>query len=164
MSSRLDRPILYQQKFLTIILSRTTIILIILCNTTRCRQNAKQCRPWSDWSGYTLFALLDNLLYAKTTLFKFMNNYSNFFGCPIFFCILWFLAHLSRRLTKWAYRMGLEPASVRPCYVHTFKHEYLRDQQAHYNQILSEASLGWGKGCIRFWCRSGQNSGFHGNG
>ena len=25
------------------------------------------------------------------------------------------LAHLSRRLTRWAYRMGLEPASVRPC-------------------------------------------------
>ena len=26
-----------------------------------------------------------------------------------------FLAHLSRRLTRWAYRMGLEPASVHPC-------------------------------------------------
>ena len=26
---------------------------------------------------------------------------------------LWFLAHLSRRLTRWAYRMGVEPASVR---------------------------------------------------
>ena len=26
-----------------------------------------------------------------------------------------FLAHLSRRLTRWAYRMGLEPASVRAC-------------------------------------------------
>ena len=25
------------------------------------------------------------------------------------------LAHLSRRLTRWAYRMGLEPVSVRPC-------------------------------------------------
>ena len=48
--------------------------------------------------------------------------------------------------------------------VHTFKHEYLRDQQADYNQILSEASLGCGKGGIRFWCRSDQNSGFHGNG
>ena len=74
-----------------------------------------------------------------------------------------FLAHLSRRLTRWAYRMGLEPASVHPS-VHTFKHEYLRDQQADYNQILSEASLGWGKGCIMLWCRSDQNSGFYGNG
>ena len=86
-------------------------------------------------------------------------------------CCYSFLAHLSRRLTRWAYRMGLEPASVRPSMcpsvrlcVHTFKHEYLLDQQADYNQILSEASLGWGKGCIRFWCRSDQNSGFHGNG
>ena len=26
-----------------------------------------------------------------------------------------FLAHLSRRLTRWAYRIGLEPASVCPC-------------------------------------------------
>ena len=26
-----------------------------------------------------------------------------------------FLAHLSRRLTRWAYRIGLEPASMRPC-------------------------------------------------
>ena len=44
-----------------------------------------------------------------------------------------------------------------------FKHEYLRGQLADRNQILSEASLGWGKGCMEFWCRSVQNSGFHGN-
>ena len=29
--------------------------------------------------------------------------------------LIWLLAHLSRRLTRWAYRMGLEPASVRAC-------------------------------------------------
>ena len=29
--------------------------------------------------------------------------------------------------------------------------------------ILCVASLGWGKGCIRFWGRLDQNSGFHGN-
>ena len=45
--------------------------------------------------------------------------------------------------------MGLELASVREC-VHTFKHEYLRDQQADYNQILSEASLGGGKAALGF--------------
>ena len=28
--------------------------------------------------------------------------------------------------------------------VHTFKHEYLRNQQAEFSQILSEASFGWG--------------------
>ena len=59
------------------------------------------------------------------------------------------LAHLSRRLTRWAYRMGLEPASVHPS-IHTFKHEYLQDQQTDYNQILSEASLGWGKAALGF--------------
>ena len=32
-----------------------------------------------------------------------------------FFFLSFFLAHLSQRLTRWAYRMGLEPASVRPC-------------------------------------------------
>ena len=48
--------------------------------------------------------------------------------------------------------------------VHTFKHKYLRNQVADRNQILSEASLWWGKGCIRFLTRSDQNSGFHGNG
>ena len=43
--------------------------------------------------------------------------------------------------------MGLELVSVCAC-VHTFKHEYLRDQQADYNQMLSEASLGGGKAAL----------------
>ena len=50
-------------------------------------------------------------------------------------------------------RMGLEPASVRPSVrlcVHTFKHEYLHNQLAYFNQILSEASLGWGKAALGF--------------
>ena len=34
---------------------------------------------------------------------------------------------------------------------------------ANVDQILYEASLGWGKGRIRFWDRFDQNSGFHGN-
>ena len=29
--------------------------------------------------------------------------------------------------------------------------------------IKSEASLGWGKGCVMFWARSERNSGFNGN-
>ena len=44
-------------------------------------------------------------------------------------------------------------ACVRPSIrasVHTFKHNYLHNQQAYSNQILSEASLGWGKGWIMF--------------
>ena len=57
-------------------------------------------------------------------------------------------------------------ACVRPSVcasVHTFKHYYLHNQQAYSNQILSEASLGWGKVFIRFWTRLVRNSGFHGN-
>ena len=38
--------------------------------------------------------------------------------------------------------------------VNTFKHEYPRNLQAEFNQILSEASSGWEKGCIRFLTRS----------
>ena len=41
--------------------------------------------------------------------------------------------------------------------------EYLWGQLANLDQILYEASLGWGKGCIRFWDRLDQNSGFHVN-
>ena len=47
---------------------------------------------------------------------------------------------------------------------HIFKHKYLFNQWADHNEILTEASLGWGKGCIRFGARSDKKSGFHGNG
>ena len=40
-------------------------------------------------------------------------------------------------------------ASVRPS-VHTFKHEYLCNQLADWNEILSEVSLGWGKASVGF--------------
>ena len=78
-----------------------------------------------------------------------------------------FLAHLSRRLVceliVYPYS-GVRPSSVvRPSVVHNFKHEYLCNQWANHNEILSEASLGLGKGCTRFWVRSYPNSGFHGN-
>ena len=52
---------------------------------------------------------------------------------------------------------------VRPC-VNIFKLQYLRNKWSNRNQILSEASLGRGKGCIRFWARSDWKSGVHGNG
>ena len=47
--------------------------------------------------------------------------------------------------------------------VHTFEHKYFQDQLTDFSQNLSAASFGWWKGCIRFWGRSDQNSGFHGN-
>ena len=69
------------------------------------------------------------------------------------------LAHLSRRLKGElkVYRSIRRPC-VRPC-VNIFKLEYLHNQWANRNEILSEPSLGWGKGCIRFWARSDRNSG-----
>ena len=59
-----------------------------------------------------------------------------------------FLAYLSRRLVgelivySWS---GVRPASS---LVHNFKHKYLCNQWADHNEILSVASLGWGKGCF----------------
>ena len=41
--------------------------------------------------------------------------------------------------------------------------KYLWGQLANVDQILYEASLGWGKGGIRFWDRLDQNSDFHAN-
>ena len=71
-----------------------------------------------------------------------------------------FLAHLSRRLTRRAYSI---PMVRLPSVVHTFRLEYLWNQLANLDQILCVASLGWGKGCISFWGRLDQISGFHGN-
>ena len=71
------------------------------------------------------------------------------------------LAHLSWRLTRWAYSKPM--VRLLSVVVHTFKLEYLWSQLVNLDQILCIASLGWGKGCIRFWGRLDQNSGFHGN-
>ena len=80
------------------------------------------------------------------------------------------LAHLGRRLTRWAYSIAVvrRPSvrrhpSASVFVVHTFKPVYLWSQLTNLDQILCVASLGWGKGCISFWGRLDQNSGFHGN-
>ena len=62
--------------------------------------------------------------------------------------------------------MGVEPASVGVCVLVCSHFETLinlRKKLADNNQILSEATLGSGKGCIRLLARSDQNSDFHGN-
>ena len=46
---------------------------------------------------------------------------------------------------------------------YTFELEYLWGKLANLDQILFEASLGVGKGCIMFWGRLDENSVFHGN-
>ena len=66
-------------------------------NVSSCGQR----RLWSDWAD----AQADlSLRWAHRWFYWFCHVAAH----------LWFLAHLSRRLTRWAYRMGLEPASVRP--------------------------------------------------
>ena len=75
---------------------------------------------------------------------------------------VWFLAHQSRSFTGWAYSIPVvrSPSVV---VVHTFKLEYLWSQLANHDQIVCVALLGWGTGCIRFWGRLDQTSGFYGN-
>ena len=68
-----------------------------------------------------------------------------------------FLAHLS----QWA--KGELVVYQWSIVIHTFKLEYLWNQLANLDKILCIASLGWGKGCIRFWGRLDQNPGCHGN-
>ena len=68
-----------------------------------------------------------------------------------------FLAHLSRRLTKWAY--SIEMVHRRPSVVigHTCKLEYLRGQLANLDQILYVASLDVGNaayGCQADWIKT----------
>ena len=65
-----------------------------------------------------------------------------------------FLAHLSRRLIG---ELIVYRSSRRPCVcvcirasIHIFKHEYLCNQLADWNEILSEALLGWGKASVGF--------------
>ena len=77
---------------------------------------------------------------------------------------IYVLAHLSRRLTWWAYSI---PMVRRPSVV-------VRGRP-HFQTWISQKPVGqsWsnfmcsitgvGKGCIRFWGRLDQNSGFHGN-
>ena len=76
----------------------------------------------------------------------------------------WLVYFYSPALKKWGlYWICL----VLPEFCHSviiqMKLEYLWGQLANVDQILYEASLGWGKGYIRFWDRLDQNSGFHGN-
>ena len=76
-----------------------------------------------------------------------------------------FLAHRSQRRTKWAYSI---PLVRRPSIV-------VRRRRPHFQTWISLKPVGqsWsnfmcsitgvGEGCIRFWGRLDQNSGFHGN-
>ena len=71
---------------------------------------------------------------------------------------LWFLAHWSQTFTRWAYSIA------RLCCTSswsTLLNKYI--SRTDFSQNLSIASLGWGKGWIRFWGRSDKNCGYHGS-
>ena len=75
-----------------------------------------------------------------------------------------FLAHLSRRLTWWAYSIPMvRRPSVVVVHCPHFQTWISPRPVGNLDQVLCVASLGWGKGCIRFCGRLDQNSGFHGN-
>ena len=60
---------------------------------------------------------------------------------------------LSSSILGWIRRPILELLALEWQKFHTFELEYLWSQLASLDQILYVASLGWGKGYIRFWGR-----------
>ena len=66
-------------------------------------------------------------------------------------------------ISGWIRLLTLEFLTLEWRKFYTFELEYLWGQVANVDQILCVASLGVGKGCIMFWGRLDQNSGFHGN-
>ena len=117
--------------------------------TVRCACRCPMARP-TMFNHFCIYVSFENFCFLYTYDGTIIQNFSH----------VRFLAHLSRRLTWWAYSIAMVR---RPSVVHTFKLEYLWGQVANLDQIFFEASLGWGKGCIRFGGRSDVNSGFHGN-
>ena len=106
-------------------------------------------RLWSDWVD----AQADlSLRWVHRSVWRFCHEAAQLL-----------LAHLRRRLTRWAYSIAMVRRPSVFVVVHTFKPVYLWSQLANLDQILCVASLEWGKGCIRSWGRLDQNSGFHGN-
>ena len=99
--------------------------------------------------------------------FEFQPDQTTYYGvsCPWVFKtsnISTFLAHLSRRLTRWAYSIPM----VRRPSVRRRPHFQTWISLKPIGQCWSNymcTSLGWGKGCIWFLGRLDQNCGFHGN-
>ena len=71
-------------------------------------------------------------------------------------------AHMSL-ISGWIRLLTLELLALQWRKFYTFELEYLWGQLANLDQILYVASLGVGKGCIKFWGRLDQNSGVHVN-
>ena len=85
----------------------------------------------------------------------------------LFQYIFWvseFLAHLSRRLTRWAYSISIvrRPSVGVCCRPHFQIWISLKQVGQSWSNFMCNIT-GWGKGCIKFGGRLDQNSGFHGN-
>ena len=141
-----------------------------------------------SWSCNIVFSRLQNAGFLDAAHFIVINRCNHIFLLHILLCYILTSYHTCLRIIFWrscatnsnmyifsspepkahwwAYSIPVEPASVSACVcvcVNTFRHEYLCNQLADWNEILFEASLGWGKGFSRFWSRWVKNSGFHGN-
>ena len=116
----------------------------ILVQEVVCRQALLYPRKFCLWWGILFSRCPSVRQYVRPSV------------CPSM--TLWFLAHLSRRLTRWAYIYQwsvVRPSSVRrppssSVVVHTFKLEYLWSQLANLDPILCVASLGWEKAAEDF--------------
>ena len=103
----------------------------------------------SKFAWYVCYFAKRQILFGHTTLImNFVYASETLFQRHIFKVL--YLAHLSRRLTRWALRMGLEPASVRPSVRSHFQTWISPRPAGRLQQILSEASLGWGKAALGF--------------
>ena len=100
---------------------------------------AKQCRPDQTDLG-TPFAHLGTLFAHLGTLFAHLGS-------------VFARAHLSENLGSLWYQLYSLPSVI----VHTIEKKYLQDQLANFSHILSVASFGWGKSCIKFWGKLDQN-------
>ena len=107
------------------------------------RLNFHACNSYSIWAEYRL--------------------HSCTFRWALWPMGLWFYYH-SPALKKWGlYWICLVLPEFCDSVIIQMKLEYLWGQLANVDQILYEASLGWGKGCLWFWDRLYQSFGFHGN-
>ena len=107
----------------------------------------------SKFAWYVCYFAKRQILFGHTTLImNFVYASETLFQRHIFKVL--YLAHLSRRLTRWAFRMGLELASVHPSVrpsVRSHFQTWISPRPAgRLQQILSEASLGWGKAALGF--------------
>ena len=116
---------------------------------------------WCDWENESVFIYIYIYRCIRHVLSVAVSVLKHFYKMPVrVLCLAQANIHVSSFISSpepkahWcAYSIPVEPASmcasVRPC-VNTFKHEYLCNQLADRNEILSEASLGWGKASVGF--------------